>query len=120
MIVCDIAPGANVTVPDGRTPPAKSSALAVPAATAKSAMLLPAMLPVRVWVKVKSALPRSPSSRLGALEMTSCGTATGVISTSRSAKRSISTPIVVSVPSKPFVPPFASSTVAVPSVMVMS
>ncbi len=64
VITLLVSPGAKLTVPDGKTPPTKSVALAgkVPLlVTAQLTLLLPVVLAERVTVKVKALLPLLPS-----------------------------------------------------------
>ena len=62
LIVFDVSPTLNVSVPVGRTPPTKSSPSASPpACTAQSTVVPPAVSPDRVTVNVKLFVPESPS-----------------------------------------------------------
>src|SRR5262249_24868346 len=64
VIVFDVSPAANVTVPDGRTPPAKSAAFAgfvPPPVTAQFTLPDDDVPPVRLTVKVNGVVPLLPS-----------------------------------------------------------
>ena len=63
-----VSPAAKLTVPLGRTPPAKSMVLAELAplpVTANCTLLAPVVEPLRVTVNVKAVLPALPSSLRG-------------------------------------------------------
>src|SRR6478609_12044122 len=67
VMVLLVSPAAKLTVPVGKAAPVKSAAFAGLAplpVTAKAAVDAPAVLPVRVTVKVKAVLPLLPSFRL--------------------------------------------------------
>ena len=66
-MVALVWPAANVTVPDGNTPPVKSVLLAGFAplpSTAQATEATPVVLPARVTVKVNAVLPLLPSLKV--------------------------------------------------------
>ena len=58
----EVSPAANVRIPEGRTPPSKSAALACEELTAQLTLWDAVVSPLRVTVKVKGVVPDWPSA----------------------------------------------------------